>query len=208
MALQNRVDPSGRLHAVDDRGTLMGNRGCLHDSDRQIAPRPIWTTPAWITCRLDFNGRRRPLMQPRAYTELFFLDEATALAAGHRPCGECRRAEYLRFKDSFFRGNVDRCGEARFASTIDRLMAQDRRAAAGGSPLELQPEMLPDGALFRYQGSPWLKLGAFGLEWSFAGYRSEIQLPREIVAVITPLATLNALSAGYVCGVHPSATPR
>src|SRR5262245_5520966 len=96
MPLQNRVTPFGDLIATAARGTLMGNRGCLHDDCRQI--RRPFALKRWIACVLDFRGRHRTVMAPGRYTELFFLDEATALAAGHRPCAECRHADYVRFR--------------------------------------------------------------------------------------------------------------
>ena len=103
MPRQNRVDPFGKLIAVPARGTMLGNRGCLHDDSGRIVRR--WTTRAWISCRLSFKDRRRPIMTPNRWTELFFLDEATAFAAGHRPCGECRREDYVRFKQSWVHGS-------------------------------------------------------------------------------------------------------
>ena len=103
MPLQNRVTPFGEIVVSAARGTLMGNRGCLHDAERRLTGRR-WTTRAWVTCALSFNGRRRQLMTPGFYTELFFLDEATALAAGHRPCAECRRSAYRAFKERWAEG--------------------------------------------------------------------------------------------------------
>ena len=98
MPLQNRVTPYGDIIAVSARGTLMGNRGRLHDAIGRVVRRQVSSYSAWVTCLLAFKGRRRTVMAPGRYTELFFLDEATALSAGHRPCGECRRADYRRFK--------------------------------------------------------------------------------------------------------------
>lgn len=103
MPLQNRVTPFGEIVASEARGTLMGNRGCLHDEHRNLGRRR-WTTKSWVTCLLSFGGRRRELMRPGYYTELFFLDEATALAAGHRPCAECRREAFRRFVDGWATG--------------------------------------------------------------------------------------------------------
>ena len=100
MPLQNRVSPLGEIVATAERGGLMGNRGILHDRDRRLGV-SRWKHPHWVCCRLAFLGRHRPVMTPGRYTELFFLDEATALAAGHRPCAECRRADYTRFLDAW-----------------------------------------------------------------------------------------------------------
>ncbi len=103
MPLQNRSDPFGALHAVTDRGLLMGNRGgCFHRDDQTLKERR-WASRRWIVCVLSFKDRRRKLMQPGLYTEIFFLDEATALASGHRPCFECRRAEAAAFRNGMLR---------------------------------------------------------------------------------------------------------
>src|SRR5215204_4373861 len=104
MPLQNRVTPLGALIADPARGLLYGNRGCLHD--RQGTIRRSFAVKRWIACRLEFKGRKRPLLRPGRYTELFFLDEATAFAAGHRPCAECRRADFNRFREAWVRANL------------------------------------------------------------------------------------------------------
>jgi hypothetical protein len=118
MPLQNRATPFGVIVASEARGNLMGNRGCLHDDNRALSRRR-WTTRAWVTCLLSFKGRRRQLMRPGHYTELFFLDEATALAAGHRPCAECRREAFRRFVDGWARG-AGCAGERVRAADMDR----------------------------------------------------------------------------------------
>src|ERR1700752_343221 len=121
MALQNRVTQYGDLIAVQARGALRGNRGRLHDAARRIVRRQVSSYRAWVTCVLSFKGRRRAVMTPGRYTEVFFLDEVTALAAGPRPWGECRRADYRRFKASWIAGNPE-CGLAHDATigAIDR----------------------------------------------------------------------------------------
>ena len=119
--MQNRVTPFGEIVTSEARGTLMGNRGCLHDQHRALSGRR-WTTRAWVTCLLSFKGRRRQLMRPGHYTELFFLDEATALSAGHRPCAECRREAFRRFVDGWATG-AGRAGE--------RVRAADMSLTAG-----------------------------------------------------------------------------
>ena len=145
--LQNRVTPFGDLIRTPARGTLMGNRGRLHDARRQIVRRVASGYRAWVTCRLSFRGRHRTVMTPGRYTELFFLDEATALAAGHRPCGECRRADFLRFREAWLVGNPDRGLDADApAGAIDRELHRDRLGADGRSlayPATLAS--LPDG---------------------------------------------------------------
>ena len=132
MPLQNRVSPRGDVIAVAARGALMGNRGRLHDATRQVVRRQVSSYRAWVTCLLAFKGRRRTVMAPGRYTELFFLDEATALAAGHRPCGECRRADYRRFKTAWLAGNPGRglAGAVPIAA-IDLELHGDRLTSEG-----------------------------------------------------------------------------
>jgi hypothetical protein len=128
------VTPFGELIATPARGTLMGNRGRLHDPSRRIVRRAASGYRAWVTCRLTFRGRHRTVMAPNRYTELFFLDEATALAAGHRPCGECRREDYRRFKASWLVANRDRgLGPDAVIGAIDRELHRDRLGLDGRS---------------------------------------------------------------------------
>src|SRR5262245_384135 len=128
MPLQNRVDPTGALQAVPDRGTLMGNRGCLHDANRHLVRQRDYTT-RWISCTLEpVFGKRRSLMQPNSYTELFFLDEFTALAAGHRPCGQCRRERYRAFVDAWRRAGLPAPASGSVANAIDAALDKERRA--------------------------------------------------------------------------------
>jgi len=124
VALQNRVTPFGDIVATPARGAWMGNRGVLHGSDRTLSRRR-WTTRAWITCRLEFKDRHRRVMTPGRYTELFFLDEATALAAGHRPCGECRRHDFDRFR-----------AVVRVSGLPGRVVAMERRRLWRAVPLD------------------------------------------------------------------------
>jgi len=138
MTLQNRVTPFGEIVAVPARGTLMGNRGCLHDAERRIVASSARV--AWVTCRLEWNGIRRQIMAPGKYTELFFLDEATALAAGHRPCGDCRGERLLEFERAWAAGVAGRSGEVALVQTIDPVMQQEcaRAVAHGRVAWELQ----------------------------------------------------------------------
>src|SRR5262245_55986026 len=153
--LQNRVDPFGALIAVPARGALMGNRGRLHDASRRIVRRVASGYRAWVTCRLEFRGRWRAVMTPGRYTELFFLDEATALAAGHRPCGECRRSDYRRFRTAWLAGNPGR-GIAPGApiAALDRELHRDRLAADGRQRTFPAPlATLPDGVIVTLPGA-------------------------------------------------------
>lgn len=197
--LQNRVAPDGGLHAVAARGLLMGNRGGrLHRADGTLGA-ARWRSRAWIACRLDFRGRHRQVMG-EGYTEVFFLDEATALAAGHRPCFECRRADARAFAAAWARAaglpRPSRAGE------MDRVLHAERRAP----PETVARGALPPGTIFRLDGGFRL-CGAGGLlAWSFEGYRPAADVPADLpVAVVTPASVRAVLAAGYRPGLHPSA---
>src|SRR3954453_10101590 len=124
MPRQNRVTPFGTFEAVVSRGLLMGNRGILHDRDGNLKTGRSWSHRNWITCRLSFKGRRRAVMAPNSYTEFFFCDEAVSLAAGHRPCAECRRADYIRYRTAWETASGRR-GQLK-AADIDRILHQAR----------------------------------------------------------------------------------
>ena len=198
MPLQNRVTPLGDLIADPARGLVYGNRGCLHDGRGNIVRR--FQVKRWIACRLEFKGRRRvDKLQPGRYTELFFLDEATAFAAGHRPCAECRREDYSRF--------MQIVGESR-ASAVDERLHTERLAPYRSADLSA----LPDAAFVLRDDEPWLVVGDELLRWSPAGYAERIERPRTGAAtVITPPSLLAALRSGFtgvVPLVHPSAKCR
>jgi hypothetical protein len=210
MPRQNRVDPFGRLIAVPARGTLTGNRGCLHDAAGNIVRR--WTTRAWIACRLSFKGRHRAIMTPNRWTELFFLDEATAFAAGHRPCGECRREDYVRFKAAWVHGN------AQFDLTvktpiekIDLILQRERVSEPPASTKVLfaaDIDTLPDGVFIVGSDgeTPWLVWGGKLLRWAPDCYGAAIERPELIsVNVLTPRSMVAAFDAGYRPQVHNSA---
>src|ERR671916_1251461 len=146
MPRPNRVSPFGELVAVPERGLVYGNRGCLHDDQGRIRRR--YAGRRWIACRLEFKGwRRGPLLQPGRFTELFFLDEATALAAGHRPCALCRRADYDRFAALLGGGGAD---------AIDARLHAERLGPGGRRLHDLPFGELPDGAFVLHDGAPWL----------------------------------------------------
>jgi hypothetical protein len=204
MPLQNRVSPLGELVADPARGLVYGNRGCLHDADGRI--RRAYQVRRWIACRLEFRGRRRsPLMRPGRFTELFFLDEATAFAAGHRPCAECRRADYDRFS-AIWRVLHDESG----ADTIDsRLHGEriDRRTRERRFHAAAFDE-LPDGAFVLHDGEPKLVLGTSVLSWTPAGYTRPAPRPAGDATLITPPSLVAVLRSGWVSSVpvlHPSA---
>jgi hypothetical protein len=186
MPHRNRVTPLGELVASEARGLVYGNRGCLHDARGEIV-RP-WQVRRWIACRLEFKGRRRPLLRPGRYTELFFLDEATALAAGHRPCAECRRADYDRFLALTGASGADEL-DARLHG--ERLDGRERRLHS------VHAGDLPDGAFVLVEGAPWLVRGDELLAWTPAGYGESRPRPRGGAAAITPPTSLAVLRAGW-----------
>jgi hypothetical protein len=202
--LQNRVLPTQEIIADASRGLLMGNRGCLHGQGRELGV-TRWRSRLWIACVLDWRGRRRDPMPPGRWTALFFLDEATALAAGHRPCAYCRRADYLEFNRAWQAGQglaakplAVEIDAHLHRERVDRMRRQltHRRPAAG----------LSDGVMVRYYGSPGLLVGGRVRPWSFAGY-GEPPGPAVTgpVEVLTPPSVVDAIAAGYRPMVHPSA---
>ena len=199
MTLQNRVTPLGELVADPARGLLYGNRGCLHDDSGRI--RRPFAGRRWIACRLEFRGRRRsPLLQPGRYTELFFLDEPTAFAAGHRPCAECRRADYERFRGLLGVGGADR---------IDELLHRERVDGKGARRLREAPfAELPDGVIVLHEREPWLVWGRRLLRWTPAGYAEHVSLPARAAPVVTPPAFVDVLRRGWQPLLHPSAGGR
>jgi hypothetical protein len=202
--LPNRVTPLGELIETPARGLVYGNRGCLHDADGRI--RRSFQVRRWIACRLVFRDwHRSPLLQPGRFTELFFLDEATALAAGHRPCALCRRADYDRFS-SFWRAlHGDRGADA-----VDtRLHAERIDPATHGRRLHTaRMEELPDGAFVLQGDTPWLVLGDAILAWTPAGYGRRAPRPRGEATLVTPPSLVELLRSGWESAlplVHPSA---
>ena len=195
MPLQNRVTPLGELIAHPARGLVYGNRGCLHDDAGRI--RRHHSGRRWIACRLRFKDwHRRPLLQPGRFTELFFLDEATAFAAGHRPCALCRREDYRRFGELWAELHPGQVG----ADAIDAQLHAERLAG----PRERAPV---DGAFVLEEGVPWLVLGGRLRRWTPGGYAEARPMPQR-VTVITPPSLVEVLRRGWEGAVpllHPSA---
>lgn len=209
MALQNRVTPSNHIVAEPARGLFMGNRGVLHGQGQRLTGRR-WTTRAWIVCLLNFKGRHRRVMTPGRYTELFFFDEATAFAAGHRPCAECRRGDYLRFKTAWIHANLPEwTGSHLPVGDIDRVLHADRVAEGGGQRrFSARIGEVPDGTLVSLPGTneAWLIAGARVRRWTWDGYGDPERWSEDRrVEVLTPRATVRALAAGYRPALHPSA---
>jgi|SRR5579871_5496601 len=195
MPLQNRVTPLGEIIATPERGLVYGNRGRLHDADKVL--RRQWQLRRWISCRLEFRSRRRPggPMPPGRYTGLFFLDEATAFAAGHRPCAECRREDYVRF--------MELVGETRAGAIDERLHAE----RLGPKP-QRAIASLPDGAFVLREGDAWLVLDGALLRWTPGGYTDRVPATGR-ARLLTPPSVLPVLESGWngvVPRLHPSAT--
>ena len=204
MPLQNRVTPLGEVIATPERGLVYGNRGCLHDDEG--VHRRAYATRRWIACRLAFKGRyRHPLRAPGRYTELFFLDEVTALAAGHRPCAECRREDYNRLLAVWSEIHPDQHGADEIDAQLhaERLDGREHRLHRAGY------RELPDGAFVLLDGRPHLVLGTRLLVWTLGGYGAAQPRPtRGRAEVITPPSLLAVLEQGWaplVPLLHPSA---
>lgn len=205
MPLQNRVDPFGEIFADPARGLWMGNRGQLHDDGRTI--RRNWQVRRWIICRLEFRGRHRKVMSPRTWTELFFLDEATAFAAGHRPCGECRHADYRRFRELWA---AEHPSDPVGADWIDLRLHAERLHGRSGKRVEsAEVGELPDGTFIAEDGRAWLVQGDSLLAWSPGGYIGHRTRPSGgRVKVLTPPGVVAVFRAGYRPQVHPTARLR
>jgi len=199
MPLQNRVTPFGEILNHPARGSLMGNRGCLHDADRQLGQKR-WAHQAWVACRLKFKHWHRPIMAPGVWTELFFTDEAVALAAGHRPCGMCRHADYMAFQQAFGRARPE-LGERPTPGAMNRLLHADRVNSRSRTQIRHQDdfEALPDEVFFTLpgQGEALVRRGGEVLAWHFEGYRPIDQQLSGKVTVLTPRITVDVLRAGY-----------
>ncbi|HVW61967.1 MAG TPA: hypothetical protein VHC48_18075 [Puia sp.] len=198
--LQNRVDPWGNIITTTARGAWMGNRGLLHN-EQQIIQRPF-RLKAWITCVLQFKGRSRKVMSPNRYTELFFLDEATSFAAGHRPCFECRREDAKRFKSCWLKGNPGYgFNEDTPIGKIDDILHRERITRRGEKvSYEASLKELPDGTFIEWEGRSCLVADNKIFPWSPFGYEKKETLPEDQqVKVLTPKSTVNAIRAGY----HP-----
>lgn len=203
MSLQNRVNPEGKLCFSSARGTLMGNRGCLHDGNKQIVSNS--KRDAWVTCLLNFQGRQRSIMEPGSYTEIFFLDEVTAFAAGHRPCATCRRERYDAFMAAWSRGN--RQGVKTLAGDVDKQMKLDRAPKARVRVDSING--LPDGAMIQHgeSGTYYAVRRGQLYPWGFFGYETPVSASsvKGLMTILTPACTINALNSGYVATFHSSA---
>ncbi len=207
MPKQNRLTPFGEIIATPARGTLMGNRGCLHNGKAQIIR--LYQSRRWIICELQFKNRHRVVTAPGQYTELFFLDEATALAAGHRPCAECSRPRFEKFRSLWARANPDLAHSTKpLATVIDRALHQERISATQRK-VTYQNKLgaLPDGSFVALNDKqPYLVFRGSLLAWSPEGYGQRLSAPNDLpVAVLTPRSVVKTLAQGYAAEIHPSA---
>lgn len=211
MPLQNRVTPFGEIIATPARGMFIGNRGIIHDPETRTLTTRRWSLKAWLICRCDYKGMRRAVMATRSWTELFFLDEATALAAGHRPCFLCRRAEAEAFRAAWMAGNqmtLPRAGE------IDAVLHGERLGERPGGrqkrlhPLPMPVRELPTGTMLAASGESYLVAEGRLLQWRADGYRAlalSAAADMRFDGLLTPPSTLRALAAGYAPVLHATA---
>ena len=198
MPLQNRVTPFGEIVAIPQRGMFTGNRGIIHDPASKTLLRRRWTTKTWLVCSCEYKGRRRVVMGGRSWTELFFLDEAVAFAAGHRPCFDCRREAAELFRDSWGGGRLS-------VKVIDAALHEERleRGHKRVHPVTEPLTALPDGAMVVVGEAAFLLYSGRAYRWTNEGYASPVAL-EQADGVLTPPSTLRVLKAGYRPALHPS----
>ena len=197
MTLRNRVQPDGQISDTPMHGMFTGNRGILHTDDKHMGA-ALWRHRAWICCTLSWQNRRRDVMSGRKWTELFFLDEAVAMAAGHRPCAYCRRPAYNSFRDAW--------GSDQKAPEIDAILHK-ARAIPGARALhshQADAKTLPAGAFINAGGFALLTQDAM-LPYSAQGYGAPIKRPIGTVTVLTSQPMVDILRCGYVPTIHPTA---
>lgn len=203
MPLQNRVTPFGDIVAISQRGLFTGNRGIIHvPATKRLLTRRRWATKAWLVCVLDYKGRHREVMGGRSWTELFFLDEAVALGAGHRPCFYCRRAAAEAFRSAWAFGRGEAVPSAPEMDAVlhgERLDHGRKRLHALLSPAA----DLPDGTVIAAAGEAYTVAHGCAFRWTPDGYDRAVKIPRAS-ALVTPPSTLGALRAGYRPVLHPS----
>jgi hypothetical protein len=202
MPLQNRVNPYGTIFRSPARGTFMGNRGALHNEKREIVRH--FKGQRWITCCLEFRGRRRSVMSPGRYTELFFLDEAVAFAAGHRPCAECRRERFLAFQHAWKRRDGEHSNRPAAALEIDAELHRSRIDSHGRKvTYEAKLNSLPNGCFVQTDGSAFLIWNDALLLWTPERYARKDRRPTGLtVTVLTPQPIVQCFARGYEPRVH------
>ncbi|MFZ2004183.1 MAG: hypothetical protein WAV02_03810 [Stellaceae bacterium] len=201
MPLQNRVTPFGDIVAIAQRGTFIGNRGIIHDPTTRTLLGRRWTTKAWLVCLLHYRGRRREVMKRRSWTELFFLDEAVALAAGHRPCFYCRRDDAEAFRAAWAKGRRE---ASSLAPEIDAVLHAER-LDRGRKRIHAIPGLadeLPDGVMIAAGEAAYTVVRGLAFRWTEQGYGPAQEIPRA-TSLLTPPSTLLAMRAGYRSRLHP-----
>ncbi len=203
MSLQNRVNPWGNIIRTSERGTFLGNRGNIHNDKKEIVRN--YLTKRWITCRLKYKNRNREVMTPSLYTELFFFDEASAFAAGHRPCAECRRERFHEFKEIWLKANLNIENEKVIIEKVDEIIHSERIENGKKKTYIAKLKELPGGTFFSFNGEAYLiSLGKIFL-WSFSGYKSiELKKFPEKVDVLTPKSFVKIFEEGFIPGIHKS----
>lgn len=203
MTLQNRVLPTGEILAIPARGDFMGNRGILHDAHQNLGV-ARWKTKNWVICALEFKDRpKREVMAPGRYTELFFLDEAVALSAGHRPCAECRRAAFNAFRDAWAHATGDRPSAPAMDTALHPARVRRDRTQVRH---EARAEDLPPGTFILWHDRPHLVTEDSVSPYTPDGYGPNLTRPSGPVTVMTPAPTVAALAGGYRPALHQSAT--
>ncbi len=205
MPYQNKVDPWGSLQAVSSRGMFLGNRGVLHNESQEIIA--THRIKGWVTCLLEFKERHRKIMTPKRYTELFFLDEATAFAAGHRPCAECRRKRFNEFKSAWFEANKSLVkNEKLSAPNMDKVIHEERIFKKEKVTFNAKLSTLPTGSMIQIRSEAFLLWNHILYLWSYSGY-SEAKISysgNEDVIVLTPKSYVKTFGKGFVPEVHES----
>ncbi|MFH6770266.1 hypothetical protein V8G56_16065 [Gaetbulibacter aquiaggeris] len=205
MPYQNKVDPWGQINAVKSRGMFLGNRGMLHNTSKEIVS--VHKIKGWVTCLLEFKGRKREIMAPNTYTELFFLDEATAFSAGHRPCAECRRERYNEFKEKWLSANSHLLeGNKPTIANIDKVIHQERLHKKEKITYSTNFGALPDGTMIRRDSNAYLIWKNKLYLWTFSGYSlADIKIEKnDVVKVLTPKSYVKMFSNNFVPIIHDS----
>jgi hypothetical protein len=202
MPLQNRVTPFGDIVAIPQRGMFTGNRGIIHDPATRTLLNRRWASRAWLVCLCEYKDRWRPVMGRRSWTELFFLDEAVALAAGHRPCFFCRREAAAAFRDAWAQGRAAKLPRAAEMDAVLHAERLDRgRKRLHGLPGDM--DEWPDGTVLAAAGEAYTLAQGRAFRWTAHGYDEPVEIPRAH-ALLTPPSTLGALRAGYRPVLHPT----
>ena len=200
MPLQNRVTPFGDIVAIAQRGTFIGNRGIIHDPAARTLLGRRWTTKAWLVCLLHYKARRRDVMRRRSWTELFVLDEAVALAAGHRPCFYCRRNDAEAFRAAWAKGRREALP---LAPQMDAVLHAERldRGRKRIHPIPGPVDELPDGTAITADGAAYTLVRGGAFRWTEQGYEPPKEIPLH-AGLLTPPSTLLAMRAGYRPRLH------